>query len=87
MKTIVKKENNISLYLFEDSVFLDITAKETVVGDPPTFVIGDCTIESATLFEGVTAPENWAGEKYFYDGNKWTLNPDWVDPTTARRGN
>jgi len=28
------------------------------------------------------APDDWTGNKYFYDGAAWTLNPDWIDPAT-----
>jgi hypothetical protein len=81
MKTIVRNDNNISLYLFADDKFVDVQTDKIVVGNPPELIIADCNSNNATLFEGVTNPKKWTGWKYFYtDGDGWVLNPDWVDP-------
>jgi hypothetical protein len=38
-------------------------------------------ITNATIYEDVTnSPEDWTGNKYFFDGTDWDTNPDWVDP-------
>jgi hypothetical protein len=81
MKTIVRNDNNISLYLFDDSQFVNIAADITTVGNPAILYIDDCNSSNVTLFENVTNPEGWVGWKYFYtveDG--WVLNPNWVPP-------
>lgn len=81
MKTIVRNGTNVSLYLFDDSVYVDIAADKTTVGNPATLYIDDCTTENATLFEGVTHPEAWTGWKYLYTAEGgWVLNPDWNPP-------
>ena len=80
MKTIVRKDNNISLYLFEDSVYVEIGADKTIIGNPATLYIDDCNTENSLLIENVTNPQDWRGWKYFYIDNKWSLNPDWIDP-------
>jgi hypothetical protein len=79
MKTIVRKGTNVSLYLFDDSVYVDIAADKTTIGDPATLYIDDCTTANATLFEGVTTPEEWTGWKYLYTTESgWELNPNWT---------
>lgn len=81
MKTIVRNGSNVSLYLFEDSVYVDIAADKTTVGDPVQFYVDDCTTDNVTLFEGVTAPAEWTGWKYLYTAaGGWVLNPDWTPP-------
>jgi len=82
MKTIVETSSGLSKYLLADDVTITATADNITVGDPAKFIIGDLNTGNATVHEGVTnAPDDWTGDKYFYDGATWTLNPDWVDPT------
>jgi hypothetical protein len=81
MKTIVRNETNVSLYLFADDKVVDIQADKTVIGNPPELIIADCNTSNATLFEGVTDPGDWAGWKYLYTAEGgWVLNPDWTPP-------
>jgi hypothetical protein len=81
MKTIVRNGTNSSLYLLDDSEYVNIAADKTTVGDPVQFYVADCNTSNVTLFEGVTAPENWVGGKYFYTAEGgWVLNPDWTPP-------
>ena len=81
MKTLVRKESNIALYLFSDSETVVVAGDKTVIGDPATLIIADCTTENVTLFEGVDEPSEWMGHKYLYtaDGG-WASNPDYVAP-------
>jgi hypothetical protein len=81
MKALVRKESNIALYLFSDSETVAVAGDKTVIGDPATLIIADCTTENTTLFEGVDEPSEWTGCKYLYtaDGG-WELNPDYVAP-------
>ena len=79
MKTIVRNGTNISLYLFDDLMYVDIAADKTTVGDPVQFYIADCNSSNATLFEGVTTPDEWEASKYLYTAEgAWVLNPDWI---------
>ena len=82
MKTIVETATGLSKYLLADDVTVVSNADHIVVGNPPQFIIGDLNSGTVTLTENVTnAPADWTGNKYFFDGTTWTLNPDWVDPT------
>lgn len=80
MKTIVETTTGLSKYLLEDNVSLDITAENIVVGQPAKFIIADLNSSNTVVYESVTAPEDWAGNKYTFDGSAWALNPDWVEP-------
>lgn len=78
MKTLTK--DGLSLYLFDDTKPLSIEVDKIVVGDPAEFIIGDCNSGNTVLHEDVTAPADWVGRKYLFDGSDWTLNSDWVEP-------
>lgn len=80
MKTLTKDGK--SIYTFDNAEVLDISANNIAVGDPVKFFIHDCNSSNTVLHEGVTPPEDWTGHKYLFNGTDWTLNPDWVDPTT-----
>tara|TARA_B100001540_G_scaffold312717_1_gene334334 strand:- start:421 stop:879 length:459 start_codon:yes stop_codon:yes gene_type:complete len=84
MKTLVSKDTNISLYLWADSVTVNIGSESTVVGDPsnPDFIIADCNTSNATLHSSVDNKSDWYGWKYKHDGSAWSTNADWV----GRRG-
>ena len=77
MKTLIKNENNWSLYIFEDGASVTINSNSITT---PDFIIGDLNSSNATMVENVTAPSDWAGCKYIYDNSTWTVNPQWVDP-------
>jgi len=82
MKTIVETSSGLSKYLLADDVTITATADNITVGDPAKFIIGDLNSTTVTVTDNVTnAPADWSGNKYTFDGNTWTLNPDWVDPT------
>ena len=82
MKTIVETSSGLSKYLLADDVTIVATAENITVGDPAQFIIGDLNSTTVTVTDNVTnAPDDWTGNKYFFDGTTWTLNPDWVDPT------
>ena len=80
MQTIVEKVTNLSKYLFDDAEVVVLNDNNIVVGDPVTLIITDLNINTVTLYEGVTTPEDWTGDKYFFDGTDWTLNPEWFVP-------
>ena len=80
MKTIVEKSTNLSKYLLDDAEVVVLNEDNIVVGDPVKFIIGDLNASTATVYESVTAPADWIGNKYTFDGTEWTLNPEWVDP-------
>lgn len=80
MKTIVRNDSNISLYLFDDSKVLQMSAENIIVGNPIEFIIGDMHKSNATVYENVDAPSDWKGGKYLYASGEWSLNPEWIEP-------
>ena len=83
MKTIVENTTILSKYLLDDAKVVVLNEDNIVVGDPAEFIIGDLNASTVTVYEGVTAPADWIGNKYTFDGTDWTLNPDWVNPVTT----
>jgi hypothetical protein len=83
MKTIVETASSLSKYLLADGVVVTPNADTIIVGEPPQFIVADLNAGNAAVYEDVTAPADWIGNKYTFDGSVWTLNPDWVEPTTV----
>lgn len=81
MKTITNLAN-LSLHLFDDDEYLNITEDCMSAGVPVKIRISDCNINNVKLFTKTTSPNDWVGGKYFFDGAVWTLNPDYVEPIT-----
>ena len=81
MKTIVENTTSLSKYLLADTEAVVLNEDNIVVGNPAEFIIADLNANTATVYEGVTAPADWVGNKYTFDGTDWALNPAWVDPT------
>lgn len=79
MKTIIENATNLSKYVFEDDAAVTFTAANV---ETPDFIVADLNSENATMVEGVTIPEDWAGNKYTYADGAFALNPDWTDPST-----
>ena len=79
MKTIVRNDNNVSLYLFPNDTVISQDSSQTVIGtDPVELFIGDCNSSNTTVYENVTSPPSWAGWKYLYtEENGWDLNENW----------
>lgn len=80
MKTIVENATDLSKYLLNDAEFVMLNEDNIVVGDPAEFIIGDLNASTVAIYEGVTAPADWIGNKYTFEGTEWTLNPNWVEP-------
>lgn len=75
MQTITAdNKSNISCFIFEDDVVLDIQSDRIIC---PDFHIGDLNSNNSTHHTGVTPPEDWDGCKYCFDGTTWTENPNW----------
>lgn len=86
MKTIVENATSLSKYLLDDAEVIVLNDDNIVVGDPAKFIIGDLNASTATVYESVTAPTDWIGNKYTFNGTDWTLNPDWIDHATPVDG-
>ena len=78
MKTIIESATNISKYMFANTKPLSMTSESITT---PDFIIGDMNSINAHITEGVTAPADWVGCKYTFDGTTWALNADWSEPT------
>jgi len=87
MKIIVETENNISKYAIADDVTVESTAANITVGNPVQFIIGDLNDANTTVYADVAdTPDDWIGNKYCYNGKKWTANADYVEPTDDDSG-
>ena len=80
MQTIVRKDNNVSLYYLADSKTVDISSDQTTIseGGTPELIIADCNSSNATLHQGVDAKSDYWGHKYKHDGSSWSNNSDYV---------
>lgn len=83
MKTIVETSTNLSKYLLNDDEIVIATDDHIVVGDPVKFFIADLNQKNAIVYEGVNAPADWFGNKYTFDGNEWSISPNWIEPELA----
>jgi len=93
-KTLVELENldgvttNESVFVFEDgaSVTFDTDNNKiicvntgAIFGAPGNFEIQPDDISKFKLYTDVTAPSDWVGRKYKFDGSSWTFNTFFVD--------
>ena len=75
MQTItINDVSNVSCFIFEDDVVLDIQYDRIIC---PDFHIADLNSSNSTHHTGITPPEDWDGNKYCFDGTTWTENPNW----------
>ena len=82
-KTITFNESNISAYLYDDAVPVAVESNRLVVGNPAERIIADMNSGNSTVHENVTAPADWFGGKYLFDGTTWTEVDGWVHPTQS----
>ena len=87
MKTIVFNDTKESRYLLDDDRVVTIGSDDIQIeayadatrGGVLAFGIQDLNSSNATLYTGVTAPDDWRNGRYFFDGTTWTLNQGNVD--------
>lgn len=77
MKTIIENDTRLSKYIFDDDVQINLL--DSVI-ETPFFIVSDLNKNNASLFEQVSAPADWVGNKYCFDGQSWTIAPDWIEP-------
>ena len=85
-QTITKNDGNVSVYVFDDSVNVDLSATPNATvrnNGGNDFDIGDLNASNATLHTGVTAPDGYKIGKHTYNGSSWGLVSGWVDPTAS----
>ena len=78
MKTIVRKSDNVSLYLFADDKEVTLESGRTVIGptDNPELYIADCNSSNVNVHTSVDNKSDWWGHKYKHDGSSWSTNSD-----------
>lgn len=76
MQTIITTEDNVSKYVFEDGVNINIT--EDCI-ETPVFKIMDLNTSNAAVVDCSIIPADWYGCKYTYEGNSWSLNADFEE--------
>jgi len=87
MKIIVENETNLAKYAIADDVTIESTDTNITVGNPIELTIADLNDTTTTVYADVTdTPDDWIGNKYCYNGKKWTANPDYVEPTEDDSG-
>lgn len=79
MKTIVRNDNNVSLYLFPNDTVITQDSDRTFIGtDPVELYILDCNLNNTTVYKDLTEPSEWLGWKYLYTSKDgWVLNENW----------
>lgn len=80
MQTIVERSTLLSKYIADSDAIITAGPEGILFGNPPLFIISDLNSENSLVYSDVEPPSDWFGNKYFFDGDAWTLNPDWVDP-------
>jgi len=81
MQTLVQKDTNISLYLFDDTKTISIGTNSTTVSSDGNveFTILDCNSTNVTLHTSVENKSDYWGWKYKYDGSSWSNNEDYTE--------
>tara|TARA_B100000809_G_C15019368_1_gene487838 strand:- start:519 stop:950 length:432 start_codon:yes stop_codon:yes gene_type:complete len=82
MKTIVLNETEQSKYVFNDDRVVTIGSDDIQIEAEASapyhnklgFGVQDLNSSNCTLYTGVTPPDDWKQDKYFFDGTTWTLN-------------
>jgi len=77
-KVITENSTNLAKYVFDDGDTITYEADRLVC---PAFIVADLNSGNCTEHISVAdVPGDYVGNRYFYDGADWTVNPDWVDP-------
>lgn len=78
---VLTNDNNLVKYLLEDSDTLTDGPNYLLIeGSKPKKVL-DMKNGNYNIYFDVTLPEDFRVGRYFYDGETWTENENWVDPT------
>jgi hypothetical protein len=81
MKTLIRQEDTVSLYIFDDATEVSVEGTQVVVGNPVEIYITFCNDINSMLINNVTPPADWNPSKYCFNGIDWTINPNYVEPT------
>lgn len=79
MKILVENETNLCKYAWDDDYVVNQTEISTTTNEQ---TILDLTADNSIIYNGVTLPEDFEVNKYFYDGEVFTLNEEYIDLDT-----
>lgn len=81
MKTLIRKVDGLSLYLFDDNEVVNLEIDKVIVGDTkePRYIIGDLTESTSAVIENITPPNDWVGGKYILASGQW-IDANQVNP-------
>ena len=79
MKAVIRKSDQLSVFVFDDNESLSFSENSLVTS---RFVAVDISEQDYEIVSVANKPEDWTGGKYFWKNNAWELDPDWVDPAT-----
>jgi len=80
MKTIVRKSDNVSLYIYPDNKAITLESNRAVIGttDNPELYISDLNSSNAEVHTGVDDKSDYWGNKYKHDGTNWSDNSSFI---------
>ncbi len=82
MKIIVRNSDNVCVISFADDVTITASSNEIAikVGEE-TRVYQGYNSSTVTIYDDVTLPDDYAEQKYKYDGSNFTANSAWINPS------
>ena len=85
MKTIVENSTKLSKFLYPDDKEILMGEDKITIGpvDNPELYVGCHNVVDCTLYENVTEPDDWYGNKYTFEDGVFTSVEDWIDPRIA----
>lgn len=81
MRNIVENSTGLSKFLLPDDTRIIMSETQIDVGpeEKLDFIVGCHSSNDCTLYENVTLPDDYVGNKYLYVDGEWSINPEWVD--------
>jgi hypothetical protein len=74
MKTVTLNADNRSVLVAEDADEIVLEADHIRHNNDRIYGL---FVGIATLHEGVDVPSDWASSKYLFDGQDWSINPEY----------
>jgi hypothetical protein len=83
---VLTTANGLPISVFENSMDVTVTDSRVEVGSPLLYVNLDYNSSNCNLYMDVTLPDDYASEKYTFDGSSWALNPEWSELVDVSAG-
>lgn len=74
MKTLVEKETNVSVHLFNEDTLVNINEAGFQVDGQDLDT--EYNTNNAEIISSESVPDDWYGKKYKYVNGEWVLNPN-----------